>query len=852
MKKLTTLILLIAFIQVYAQHQWTRTNPGGGGAIAMVGATADGTIVTASDLSGVYVSSNNGASWKVVGSVQGLKETHISSLGFHPKDGKTFIIGTGIGAYKTKDGGNTVYPAQIELGANGLGYIESIGMAISDANVGYLAHYEDWLQKMSFLKTTDAGDNWKIVTTTGIPNNARIVKILVDENNAEIVYALTGRARFGCSEPNLYRSINGGITWTRIGKVNNVYPSILDFDLHPTDPKTIFMTSFKVNAQGCDQKEAWKYVDDTGEFYKSTNAGETFSRITDQHGNDHGGIISVGKNAKNISLTEIIYTDSSEPNSGTWKTTDGGETWERTGLVNNWDIACANPNYAFVFSYNAVVKTLTKDRFKPDRLYGAFGQWSWSSLDGGDHINNISCKEVETNHYISTGMENIEGNWIDVNDANSQIIYVGYYDLGFWYSKNHGKSWKKSFPNTNTYPDYSWWAEGGSNCNFVVSDPERENVVWATFSADQPVTKGALFKSTEYGENWKMSNSGLKPFGLQMHGLSIDVNSDPNKRTLYLTQEGEVYKSIDDGATWIKKSNGMKGVKFTEVDKKDSKIIYAGGESGFWRSTDGGDSWKEVGLPEMRFSTTVPNAIMKPDIVSELDELWGTPVIVAWQGVFNIKADPNIKNRVYVVAYGTNKGLYRSDDAGDNWTKLFTDDRMRDVAIAKQNSNIIYVSSSFNYHSGGFDGSGKGIFVSYQAGANGSWKSANNGMSWTNGGHLDIESGSEPHIWAWSAGTGIQHALITDFTLGVNDIDAIKNQISVYPNPVKNELTIGLNSFSENSNATIYSITGKKILTLNLTDNTTNKIDVKHLSSGLYLLKINSTTRSETIKFIKY
>jgi len=845
MKKILTFILFITFIQIYAQHQWTRTNPGGGGAIAMVGATADGTIVTAADLSGVYTSSNNGASWKVIGSVQGLKETHISSLGFHPKDGKTFVIGTGIGAYKTKDGGNTVYPAQIELGENGLGYIESIGMAISDVNVGYLAHYEDWLQIFSFLKTTDAGDSWKIVKTTGIPKDARVIKILVDENNSEIVYALTGKARFGCTEPNLYRSENGGKNWTQIGKVNGVYPSILDFDLHPTDPNIIFMSTFKMNVKGC-ENPFWEYIDNEGEFYKSTDKGASFQKLS-----DHNGIISVGKDPKNISLINIINTDSNESHTGTWKTTDGGTSWNHTGFVKDWDIVCADPNYAYVFSYNAVVKTLTKDRFKPDRLYGAFGQWSWSTLDGGDHINNISCKEVETDHYISTGMENIEGNWIDVNDANSEVVYVGYYDMGFWYSKNHGESWKKSFPSTSTYPDYSWWAGGGSNCNFVVSDPVRENVVWATFSADQPITKGALFKSTEYGENWKMSNGGLKPFGIQMHGLSVDVNSDSNKRTLYLTQEGEVYKSTDDGENWVKKSKGMKGVKFTEVDKKDSKIIYAGGESGFWRSTDAGENWDEVGLPEMRFSTTIPNAIMRADIVSELDELEETPIIVAWQGVFNIKADPNIEKRVYVVAYGTNKGLYRSDDAGDNWIKLYTDDRMRDVAIAKQNSNIVYVSSSFNYHSGGFDGSAVGISVSYKAGEVGSWKFANDGMSWTNGGHLDIENGAQPHIWAWSAGTGIQHALIPDFVLDVEKV-TLQNDVKVYPNPVENELTIDMTSFSENSKATIYSITGKKILTLNLTDNTTNKIDVKSLSTGLYLLKINSTTTAETIKFIKY
>ncbi len=848
MKSNLVLILFFLFQCTHSQHNWTRTNPGGGGAIAMVGATADGTIVTASDLSGIYTSTDNGDSWKVIGATQGLTQTHISSLGFHATDGNTFMIGTGIGAFKTTNGGDLVYPVQIELGDNGLGYIESIGMAISDASVGYMAHYEDWLPTLSFLKTTDAGETWKIVNSTGIPSDARVVKILVDQNNADIVYLLTGKARFGCTAPNLYRSVNGGSTWTRIGKVNAVFPQILDFDLHPTDSSIIYMSTFILEPNSCDQV-FWEYVADTGAFYKSIDNGTSFQKISDQNGTDHSGIISVGTNPNDISLIDIINPDNSEPNSGTWKTTNGGTTWSRTGLVENWDIVCAHPDYAFGFSYNAVVKTLTKDRFKPDRLYGAFGQWSWSTLDGGDHINNISCKEITTDRYLSTGMENIEGNWIDVNDSNSQIVYAGYYDLGFWYSKNHGASWKKSFPDIATYPEYSWWNGGGSNCNFVVSDPAREDVVWAAFSADQPDTKSAIFKSIEYGENWNLSNSGLKPFGLMTHGMSIDINSDVNNRTLYVTQEGEVYKSTNDGETWIKKSKDMIGVKFTEVDKKNSQLIYAGGESGFWRSIDGGENWNQVGLPEMRFSTSIPNAIMRPDIIPTYDDLEVNPPIVGWQGVFDIETDPTIENRVYVITHGKGKGLYRSDDAGLTWTKLFTNDKMRGVAIATQNSNIIYASSSLSYHSGGYDSTSIGILVSYDAGA--TWDFANDGMAWTNGGHLDIETGTTPHIWAWSPGTGVQHSPIPNFTLGVDTENFANSQILVYPNPTIGKLYIDISRVENNAIAFVYSITGKKLKKINLSNQSISELDITSLSSGLYILKISGNHSNKTIKFFK-
>ncbi|HFC00020.1 MAG TPA: T9SS type A sorting domain-containing protein, partial [Phaeodactylibacter sp.] len=332
---------------------------------------------------------------------------------------------------------------------------------------------------------------------------------------------------------------------------------------------------------------------------------------------------------------------------------------------------------------------------------------------------------------------------------------------GFWYSKDHGASWKRSLPDVATYPNYSWWAGGGSNCNFVLSDPADASIVWASFSAEQPDTRSAIFKSTNSGENWVMSNTNLNPLGLTTHGMSIDIQSNVNSRTLYVTQEGDVWKSTDGGAIWTEIFvNG--GLKFTEVDKFNSQLIYAGGENGFFRSTDGGASWTETGLMEMRFSTSVPNAQMRPDIVPENDDLESTPPIVAWQGVFDIKADPNIADRVYVIAHGEGKGLYKSDDAGLTWTKIYNNSEMRGVAIAPNNSDIIYASSSANYHSGAQNTESIGILYSLDAGA--TWSFANDGMAWTNGGRLDIETGANPNIWAWVPGTGLQYSPIPSLT----------------------------------------------------------------------------------------
>ncbi len=342
------LFTLFTFLSLNAQqHNWIQTNPGGGGAIAVVGATANGMIVAASDLSGVYTSTNNGQSWSVKGATQGLTETHISCLGFHPTNGNTFIAGTGNGAFKTTDGGNHFTVCNIEVSPNkGIGYVESIGMAFSDTNIGYMAHYEWWEPEMSFLKTTDGGNNWTKVSND-LPPLTRIVKILVDKNDANLVYALGGRARFGCSEPYLYKSTNGGQNWTRIA---TSVGSILDFDLHPTDPNIIFATNFQMASNPCDV-ELWEYVEGVGYLFKSTNGGSNFTQI-----GNYGGIISVDDNPDHITVTDIIAIADWNDAAGTWETNDGGDSWMHTGFISDWTYGWTTQSFAYTFSYNGLNK----------------------------------------------------------------------------------------------------------------------------------------------------------------------------------------------------------------------------------------------------------------------------------------------------------------------------------------------------------------------------------------------------------------------------------------------------------------------------------------------------------------
>lgn len=91
------------------------------------------------------------------------------------------------------------------------------------------------------------------------------------------------------------------------------------------------------------------------------------------------------------------------------------------------------------------------------------------------------------------------------------------------------------------------------------------------------------------------------------------------------------------------------------------------------------------------------------------------------------------------------------------------------------------------------------------------------------------------------------------YTVGIQENRSDNQKISVYPNPVCSILNIDLRNIAEdNGTIQIMSMNGSLLKSIPITfDANPLQIDVSGFAQGVYLCKINCTSKSETLKFIK-
>ena len=311
-----------------------------------------------------------------------------------------------------------------------------------------------------------------------------------------------------------------------------------------------------------------------------------------------------------------------------YRSTDYGDNWEIKikGLITNADFG---------------VTTIGIDPQDPDVVYIGTGHiWNtepgaheggiFKTTNGGDEWV-LSTRKAK---FSAMGAFDVQGRMIAVDPTNSNIVYAGSHQDGIFKSTDAGASWSYEGLN-NKY------------ISSVVIDPTDTDIIYVSVQDVSSRIPGAsghgIYKSTDAGNTWSTLTTSY-----DVYDLTIDAQ---NNQILYTAAYNQgLYKSIDGGSSWSEKTpSGTSGYEFVSVScsPTNPSVVYAKTRdvNKIYRTSDGGDTWSSTS--------------------SLHTDGWYFGSSAFGKSSSGLTVDPTNADRCYS---GTWFSVWRTDDAGSNWT----------------------------------------------------------------------------------------------------------------------------------------------------------------------------------------
>ena len=227
--------------------------------------------------------------WRMIGPFRGGRALAVSGI---PGNPATFFFGSvDGGVWKTVNAGVTWQPL---FDAQPVASIGALAIAPSNPRVIYVGTGEadmrsDITYGAGVYKSTDGGEHWRHLG--GLDDTRQIGKVLVDPHNSEIVFAAAlGHAYAPNAERGVYRSLDGGASWTRVLHKNDDVGAI-DLAFDPGDSRVMFAALWNA------RRPPWsQYAPNEGvgsALYKSTDGGTTWTELAG-HGLPSGPVGRMG------------------------------------------------------------------------------------------------------------------------------------------------------------------------------------------------------------------------------------------------------------------------------------------------------------------------------------------------------------------------------------------------------------------------------------------------------------------------------------------------------------------------------------------------------------------------------
>ena len=562
--------------------------------------------------------------------------------------------------------------------------------------------------------------------------------------------------------PNLVPSNQTGYMENGIGRINCM-------TFHPTDANTYFV--------GVAQGGVWKTV----------NNGQTWAPLTDNLPITRISDIAIDASDPNTMYVSVcdfeyigvgLYLDGRKRNShyglGVYKTTDGGTSWQPTGLtfqltdgdaslirrvlVNPTNssqlVACgasgmyisSDAGASWTKNLDSLFWDMVQDPVNPNILYAATG-WVMNANDGHAAIYK-STDFGATWTMLNTGIPlqgAVQRIKLAIAPSDNNYIYALTVDTqrglyGFYKSTNAGSTWQYINPPLNILESGQGNNSGGQgtyDLGFMVNTTNR-NLLYAGGVN--------MWGSADGAQTWQPISHWTLNYGPTLHGDIHFIERHPITNETYVCSDGGIYRTanvvlhswssaqsgIDWPTQWTNLSNGMAVTSFYRLSSSRNTTgrLMAGSQdnasfyydNGYWSTIFGGDGMDNY-LGPADDNSVLGSSQYGWFYLSNDDgnsNLGIDPNVNFENGEWTtpVVADYNLPGRLYV-GFGN---MVRSNDGGFSWTSLgtfpnsTTSNEVSAIAVANSNSNVLYAAKRVR-HEYGIPGS--------------VYRSSNGGTTWT-------------------------------------------------------------------------------------------------------------------------
>lgn len=485
--------------------------------------------VYAGTAAGVFKTANGGQSWSALPSLPAPSSNVAAAIAADPiNDSILYVTDRKGGVYRSGDSGGSWSTINLPTTCAG-----SITVDLVQSGKVYFGSCS------GFYVSVDSGATWNLLSNTGISIGA----VVQARGTPQRLYAVVS---ITFPLVNLYKSGDGGVTWTQILRGDQIAGIVVD----PVDADQVFALTW----------EAFTTAATLHGLVKTTDGGQTwnqlgFPTLTPDYTHPYLGLVGPGSLLVTSSAPQVFLAQTA---THLWRVENSGALWTESdqGLTGTFGLQVAvdpiTPTSVYLIAANGSGISKSTDSGKT---------WAPTLTAGGEAI---AVDPFDSQHILASF------SLADPLSATNSTIQV---------SHDAGVTWEDApAPATQGLPAAA-----------IVFDPSTQGTVYLGFPWQN--AKLGVAKSTDGGGSWAFTNSGLTGSALIVESLAVDPL---NPSVVIAGTDGGIYKSADAGLTWTLKSSS--DISFSiALDPNQAGVAYASGQV-LLKSSDDGETWAAVNV----------------------------------------------------------------------------------------------------------------------------------------------------------------------------------------------------------------------------------------------------------------